>query len=145
MVKSKDRKVVEDVKVVPEEEVVQQPQMLLCDISEPIKDYIKIFVFKKKVWRLQETSIRNEFEAQFRENSFTIDKSGGVESMWKLLGTDLLESAVCGWTERPPRQLHDGGMTVAATAKEKRVAWKCWQNDGSKMNIYVLKKPPKSC
>ena len=95
MVKSKDRKFVRDVKVAPGKEVVHQ--LLLCDlIVRPMKNYRKIFV--SKVWRLQKTSIRNEFVSQFRDESSTIDKSGGVESMWKSLETDLLESTdtVCG-------------------------------------------------
>ena len=106
MVKSKDKKFFKDVKVAPGEEVVQQHQLLLCDIlMGPIKNYRKIFVPKRKVWRLQETSIRNEFVSHFRDKSSTIDKSGNVESMWKSLEADLLESAdtVCGWTKDPPR------------------------------------------
>ena len=78
MVMSKDRKFVKDVKVAPGKKVVHQ--LLLCDlIVRPIKNYRKNFV--SKVWRLQETSIRNEFVSQFRDKSSTIDKSGGVESM----------------------------------------------------------------
>ena len=43
MVKSKDRKFVKDVKVVPGEEVGQQHQLLLCDISMgPMKNYRKL-------------------------------------------------------------------------------------------------------
>ena len=79
-----------------------------------MKNYRKIFVPKSKVWSLQKTPIRNEFVAQFRDKASTIDKTGGIESMWKSLEADLLKSAdtVCGWTKSPPRH---------------RVTW--WWND----------------
>ena len=129
MAKSKNRKFVKDVKVVPGEEVVQQHQLILCDIlMGPMKNCRKIFFPKRKMWRLQETSIRNEFVSHFRDKSSTIDKSGNVKSMWKshVEETELLESAdtVCGWTKGPPRHSVTWWWNdaVAAAVKEKRAA-----------------------
>ena len=150
MVKSQHRKFVKDVKVVPGEEVVQQHQLLLCDILVgPMKNYRKILVPKRKVWRLQETSIRNPFVSHIRDKSSTIDKIWDVESMWKSLEADLLESVytVCGWTKGPPRHRVTlrWNDIVAAVVKEKRAAWKCWQNGDSKNKYLLAKKAAKSC
>ena len=83
---------------------------------------------------MQETLIRNEFEAQF------IDKSGDVESMWKSLEADLLESGdiVCGWTKGPPS--HGGGMTLLLPPLKKSVQL---GNGGSKNEYLHAKKVAK--
>ena len=73
------------------------------------------------MWRLQETSIRNEFIAQFKDKSSTIAKSGGVESMWKSIEADSLESADTVWLVCPDIESHGGGMTLLFQLLKKSV------------------------
>ena len=67
--------------------------------------------------------------------------------MWKSLEADLLESAdtVCGWTKGPPKHRVTWWWNdaIAAAVKEKRAAWKCWKNGGSKSEYLRAKKAAK--
>ena len=98
------------------------------------------------MWRLQETSIKNEYEAQFRTKSFTMDKSGvlkAFESHLRLIFWNQVILFVAGQKNRSNIVTWWKNDTVDAAVKEKRAAWKFWHNFASKNEYLRVKKAAK--
>ena len=146
MIRSIDKKVVTDVKVIPGEEVAQQHHLLVCDILvSQVKEIKKKFVEKRKVWKLKDDLTKAEFEDHFRSKSE--DTEGNVEDLWSLLKDDLLASAdaICGWTKGPARHKVTWWWNdcVDEAVKEKRRLWKAWKKGGSKEDYLEAKRASK--
>lgn len=65
MIGNKDRKRVRVVKVILEEEVVQQHQVVLCDIMiRVVKEVVKPFLSKRKAGKLKEDATRMDLKKE---------------------------------------------------------------------------------
>ena len=60
MVKSSDRKLVKDVKVIPGEEVFTHHKLVVCDLAvKSRKEKKKPYIPKLKVWKLKDPDTKN--------------------------------------------------------------------------------------
>lgn len=79
MVKNKNRNRVGGVNIIPGKEVVQQYQLLVCNIMiYAIKEVVKPFAQKRKVWKLKKDPTRVDFEDEFLAQSRKEDGSKEV-------------------------------------------------------------------
>ena len=74
-------------------------------ITCAVKEVKKPFVPKRKVWRLNEDTTRNEFENEFQILAQVSGQKTVIEDIWKSIKEDLLASSntACGGTKEPPR------------------------------------------
>ena len=138
-----------NVKVIRNEECVTQHKLLVADIkvngSSPKP---RIVPPRRKVWKLRDSNIRNEFETYVNSN-YTghplNQESTDVNMVWNKIKNCLLKSVdqVCGWT-RGGRVGHTEtwwwNEDVNKYIKEKRRLWKIWKKGGSKENYQAAKK-----
>ena len=106
MVKRSDRKFVKDVKVIAGEECALQHQLLVCDLTiKATKEAKKPFIPKRRVWKLKDATVREEFLTGIRGQVSDTCPNGSVEDLWYSLKDSLLKVSdkVCGWTSKPPR------------------------------------------
>lgn len=148
MVRSCDKKIVRDVKVIFGEEVAQQHQLLVCDLEVGlVRGVKKPFVPKRKVWKLRDGASRLDFQREFRDRFQENDREASVDNLWKLLKVDLLASsdATCGWTRGRPRHRVTWWWNdnVERAVKEKRRRWKSWKAGGSKEEYLEAKRAAK--
>ena len=94
---------VKDVKVIPNEECVQQHHLVICDFYAHIPAVKKRkFTPRIRSWKLKDPAMAVQFEKAFSDKVNDIDISGGpeqsVEEIWSKLKNPLLETAteVCG-------------------------------------------------
>ena len=97
------RKSVSNVKVIPNEECVQQHHLLVCDLSvrTPVIKKRK-FVPRIRTWKLKDPAVATQYQEVFKakvNDSETVDdQNDTVEGLWSDLKEPLLSAAseVCG-------------------------------------------------
>ena len=122
----------------------------MCDLT--IKSMIerkRPFVPRRKIWKLRDSAIRDEFCANFKQNLETVDnRKTDIESKWSLLKGCLLDASdnVCGWTKGPVRRRETWwwNRKVDNAIKEKRRLWKEWKAGSSKEPYLEAKRRAKS-
>ena len=78
-VRNKDRKLVKDVKVIPSEEVVSQHHFVVSDVKiKPCKVEKQPFIPKRRVWKLKEHDIKENFANDFKNVTELM-----LKTMWK--------------------------------------------------------------
>ena len=142
LVRTKDRKFVRDVKVIPGEEVATQHHILVSTITVQSRvENKKPFVPKRKVWLLKEQQEKESFVTEFNEASTNRNENGSVEDLWNSLKVDLLGAAdrTCGWTSGPPRHQVTWwwNNNVDLRIKRKRDLWKEWKKKGGSKEAYL--------
>ena len=81
LVRNKDRKLVKDVKVTSSEEVVSQHCIVASDVKiKPCKEEKQPFIPKRKVWKLNESNVKEKFVNDFRNMTHMIFE------IWKTYG-----------------------------------------------------------
>ena len=72
---------------------------------EPCKGEKQPFIPKRKVWKLNECDVKEEFANDFRNMTQRVNVEDHVENLWKLLKDNLLSATdnSFGWTKGPPR------------------------------------------
>ena len=102
----KNFKLVKDVKVIAGEEVAKQHNLVIGDlqIRRP-KQAKKVYVPRRKTWKLKNKHIRSDFETQFRQHVTSREIGKGVEGKWTRLmeGWHHASDKTCGWTKGPPK------------------------------------------
>ena len=95
-----------DVKVIPTEECVQQHNLLICDFTVCIPSAKKHkFIPRICTWKLRDSAVSKDFQDTFKDKvaAFTpVDSADDVEDVWSKLKTLLLETAseVCGLSKK---------------------------------------------
>ena len=142
MMKSRDKRFLKDVKVIPSEEVFSQHKLVVCDLSIRIKkEKTKPYIPKLKVWKLKDTEARKEFVSAVEERCLDNEAVGSVEECWGKLKNVLIEATekVCGWTKGPAQRKTtfwwDAG--VDHVIKEKRRLWKEWKKGSCSKERYT--------
>ena len=92
LVRSKDRKLVKVAKVIPSEE--SQHCIVVSDVKiEPCKVEKQIFIAKRRVFKLNERDIKENFANDFENVTQRVNIEDHVEDLWKSLKVDLLSAA----------------------------------------------------
>ena len=149
LVRNVDKKAVKDIKVISGEEVAQQHQLLISDlIVYLVKERKKPFVTKRKVWKLKEQVVIEEFQNTFKNKcESSSGQDSNVEQLWSSLKDDLLGSTelTCGWTKGAARHRVTWWWNerVDVAVKEKRRLWKLWKKGGSKEEYLEAKRAAK--
>ena len=125
LMKTRDKKIVKDVKVIPGEEVFTQHKLVVCDLNIGIEREKKmLYIPKLKVWKLREAEAKKEFVSCVEEQCLACDETDDVEGNWRKLKKILLDytEKVCGRTKGPAQRKStwwwDG--KVEKVIKEKR-------------------------
>ena len=138
----RNRKMVEDCKVIPGEAVVSQHRLLVADIKIGKKKRNKLVVKEKriKIWKLKEDGYQQELRTKVeecieRENLHDVEGKD-INAMWNELKTTVTTAAadVCGWTsERARRETDSWWWTadVQGAVSEKKAAFRALKNDQS--------------
>ena len=133
LMKTRDKKILKDVKVIPGEKVFTQHKLVVCDLNIRIEREKKnLYISKLKVWKLREAEAKKEFVSHVEEQCLACDETDDVEGNWYKLRKILLDSTekVCGRTKGPTQRKStwwwDG--KVEKVIKEKRRLWKEWKN-----------------
>ena len=139
LTKKDDRKLISDVKVIPDEECALQHKLLVADmnICKP-KVHREKFAPKRKIWKLKEYDTQQTFLTEL-QNCLVYNPESSVEEKWVVLEKALLNATdkSCGWTKRPPRPKVTWwwNSDVDLVIKEKRRLWKIWKSGGSKEGL----------
>ena len=136
----KNMKLVKDVKVIAGEEVAKQHNLVIGDFNIRCpKEAKKVYVPRRKTWKLKNKHIRSDFETQFRQCVNSREIGIGVEGKWTRLkeGYHLASDKTCGWTKGPPkRKVHWWwNQKVDKAVKEKR---KCFHDHKFRGGDYRL-------
>ena len=100
------RKAVNDVKVIPTEECVQQHNLLICDLTVCIPSAKKHkFIPRIPTWKLRDPAVSKDFQNTFKDKVAAltpVESADDVEDVWSKLKTPLLETAseVCGLSKK---------------------------------------------
>ena len=95
-----------DVKVIPTEECVQQHNLLICDFTVCIPSAKKRkFTPRICTWKLRDPAVSKDFHDTFKDKVAAltpVESADDVEDVWSKLKTPLLEtaSAVCGLSKK---------------------------------------------
>ena len=80
LMKTWDKKIVKDVKVIPGEEVFTQHKLVVCDLNIRIeREKKKPYIPKLKVWKLREAEAKKEFVSCVEEQCLDCDETDDVE------------------------------------------------------------------
>ncbi|XP_045174424.2 craniofacial development protein 2-like [Mercenaria mercenaria] len=129
------RKSVQNVKVVPIEECIQQHNLVVCDFTVSIPTAKKRkFIPRIRTWKLRDQTVANEFHATFKDkvtDDANMDSVGSVEDVWARFKNPLLETAseVCGLSKnhRWKRETWWRDDRVEDAVKAKRVSFKTYK------------------
>ena len=100
------RKAVNDVKVIPTEECIQQHNLLICDFTVCIPSAKKCkFTHHICTWKLRDPAVSKDFQDTFKDKVAAlaaVESADDVEDMWSKLKTPLLQTAsdVCGLSKK---------------------------------------------
>ena len=142
--KRRDLKLVQDIKVIPSEEIAPQHKLLVCDIK--VKDNVvktQSFVPRLKTWKLREEENKVNFERLFTEH-VQGNTATTTEELWSCLKDGLLSTSekICGWTKE--RKWKKEGWwwneEVDKAVAEKRKKWKAWKKGGSREEYNLAKR-----
>ena len=95
-----------DVKVIPTEECVQQHNLLICDFAVCIPSAKKRkFTPRFRTWKLRDPAVSKDFQDTFKDKVaalMPVESADDVEDVWSKLKTPLLETAseVCGLSKK---------------------------------------------
>ena len=138
----KNMKLVKDVKVIAGEEVAKQHNLVIGDlkIRRP-KEAKKVYVPRRKTWKLKNKHISSDFLTQFRQHVSSSERGKGVNGKWtRLMGGYLHASdKTCGWTKGPPKRKVTWwwNQRVDKAVKEKRRCFHDYKYRGGKKSLYV--------
>ena len=103
LVRYKDRSMIRDVKVIPNEPCLLQHKLLICvvDWKEHVRSTKRVFVSKCRVWKLKEVQNQRAFQ-RCVENRARRRGGEGVEALWTDLKKCMIEESekICGRTKR---------------------------------------------
>ena len=140
--KSGDKKLLKDVKVIPSEEVFTQHKLVVCDLNIRIeKEVKKQYVPKLKVWKLKDAKAKQDFASAIEEQCLADSAVNSVDEGWEKLKKILLDTTekVCGRTKGPAQRKAtwwwDGD--VDNVIKEKRRLWKEWKKGNCSKKRYT--------
>ena len=130
-----------DVKVIPGEEVALQHQLLVCDflIYAPRKKKKK-FVPRLKIWKLKDPQVSGRFLEEFSKCTDPIISNMDTDEIWNHLKNGLLETTekVCGKSK--PHRWRDETWwwndSVDSLIKAKRQAFKAWKKGTGPRSLY---------
>jgi hypothetical protein len=108
LVRQRDQKLVQDVKVIRNEPCIPQHKLMVGLFFPMVKEKGKKtgFISKCKTWKLKEVGTQRKYEEKVQERELERDRNEeDVEAVWKELKDCLLGVAeeVCGSTKGPPR------------------------------------------
>ena len=90
------RKAVNDVKVIPTEECVQQPNLLICDFTVCIPSAKKCkFTPRICTWKLRDPAVSKDFQGTFKDKVAAltpVESADDVLDVWSKLKAPLLET-----------------------------------------------------
>ena len=141
LMKTRDKKILKGVKVIPGEEVFTQHKLAVCLNIRIEREKKKPYIPKLKVWKLREAEAKKEFVSCVEEQCLACDQTDDVEGNWRKLKKILLDSIekVCGRTKGPALRKStwwwDG--KVEKVIKEKRRLWKEWKNGSCSKERYI--------
>ena len=104
LMKTRDKKILNDVKVIPGEEVFTQHKLVVYDLNIRIeREKKKLYIPKLKVWKLREAEAKKAFVSCVEEQCLACDETDDVEGNCCKLKKILLDSTekVCGRTKGP--------------------------------------------
>ena len=134
IVRRSQLKHVQDTKVINGEECSPQHKLLVADIN--IKRYKvkpKLLPARRRVWKLKEPTIRDEYQSKVHESIANYSTTEDVETTWNDLKSCVLESfdATCGWTKAQQNRKETWWWCeeVEFAIKEKRKLWKNWKKN----------------
>ena len=142
LMKTRDKKILKDVKVIHGEEVFTQHKLVVCDLNKRIeREKKKLYIPKLKVWKLREAEAKKEFVCCVEEQSLACDETDDVEGNWRKLKKILLDSTekVCGSTKGPAQRKSTWwwDRKVDKVIKEKRRLRKEWKNGSCSKERYI--------
>ena len=140
LVRKSERSKVKDVKVIPNEECIQQHKLLVCilNVGEQRHQCKVKQVSRCRIWKLKDASIQSQFQADVEEQ--LAEKCElevkGVEGIWTKLKNVLLESAdkACGRTKGRPKRKETWWWNedVAKAVNQKRSLFNVWKKSKTK-------------
>ena len=144
-----DLKHVQNVTVINSEECAPQHKLLVSDINvSSVKLKTKPLPPKRRIWKLNDPSILEEYLSQVDEALNNLTPTDSVEQAWLDVRDTILNSidTSCGWTKsgNVPRETWWWNDTVDSAIKEKRRLWKAWKMGGSKEEYLAAKRSAKS-
>lgn len=135
LMRRNDLAVVKDMKVVPGENCLLQHKLLVCvlELKTSVKMKKKVFVSRRRVWRLKETSIGQAFKDMIAAKA-AVRSEGDVNHLWNGLKSGLLDAteAVCGRTtgRGGHKETWWWNDEVSKVIAEKRRAFLVWRRSG---------------
>jgi len=141
MVRHKERGMIRDVKVIPNEPCLMQHKLLICvaDWKERPKPVKRQFISRRRVWKLREPVNQVVLKELVEERAERRERNG-VEEIWTELKGCLIEGSdkVCGKTKQATRHKETGWWddTVKKAIDEKRRLYILWKEE---------KKAPANC
>jgi hypothetical protein len=106
LVRKADRRLIQDVKVIPGEACLTQHKLLVAvlTIKPNTKKAKELFISRPRIWRLKEAEVRQSFATKVHAKNAVREK-GNVEHTWKGLKDCLMEvsESVCGKTKGKSR------------------------------------------
>ena len=142
LMKTRDKKILRDVKVIPGKEVFTHHKLVVCDLNIRIeREKKKLYIPKLKVWKLREAEAKKEFVSCVEEQCLACDETDDVKGNWCKLKKILLDSTekVCGRTKGPAQRKSTWWWVekVENVIKEKRRLWKEWKNGSCSKERYI--------
>ena len=145
LTKTRDKKLVCDIKVIPGEEVFTQHKLVLCDLklsSSSTKK--KPHTPKLKVWKLEDKHLRSNFAEVFSKKVDRLAPTHTVEDSWLRIKDLLLESSelICGRTTGLTHRKETWwwNSEVDKVIKAKRQLWNDWKNGRCPREEYNIAK-----
>lgn len=108
--------------------------MCVLKLKACVRKQKRVFVGKRRVWKLKESVAKQTFVSLVRENA--ADRAVcGVEELWSGLKRCLLDASdkVCGTVRGPPRHRETWwwDADVSNVVEAKRTAFVTWRKTGS--------------
>ena len=83
LMKTRDKKILKDVKVIPGKEVFTQHKLVVCDLNIRIeREKKKLYIPKLKVWKLREAEAKKECVSCVEEQCLACDETDDVGGNW---------------------------------------------------------------
>ena len=100
MVRTNQKKLLEDIKILPSEDYITKHKPLVCDFKiKKVKHTWRKFWTHEKRGNYMKTSVKSDLQS--KQYGASSQKIASVESYWKVLKGALLEASgrTCGWTK----------------------------------------------
>ena len=149
LLRKRNLKMAEDIKVIPSEECVPQHKLLICEFRlKTPKPHPKPFSPKLRYWKLKEPNVQEEYERVFKSKVTAFNNvEASTEEIWNQLKTALLDitNETCGKTKKRhhKRETWWWNDEVNSAIAEKRRCWKAWKQGGGKEQYLQAKRNAK--